>query len=124
MIPVISVVLISSVIYVLIKQYAPEFALLAEVGSIILVLLFVYPYICDVINFYYDINAESEYVGLLLKICGVSILTEFAADISADSGIKALSAKVEFAGKVIILAMSLPVVESLLELAIGMIKEK
>lgn len=121
---IIIVSIISSVIYVLIKKYAPEYALLAEISSIVLIILFVYPYICDVIDFYSSFETDNDYMSLVLKITGIAVLTQFSADICRDSGESALSSKVEFAGKTIILAMSLPVVEAVLELAIGLINEK
>lgn len=121
---VVGIAIISSVIYMLIKKYSPEFAVLAEICSIIMVLFTVYPYICDVIDFFSSVNIENEYISLVLKVTGIAVLTQFSSDICQDSGESALSSKIEFAGKTIILALSLPLVENLLEFAIGLINER
>lgn len=121
---IIGVAIISTVIYLLIKKYTPEYAILAEILSVCLVLFSAYPYIRDVIDFFASVDAEKEYISLLLKITGIAVLTQFSADICSDSGETALSSKIEFAGKTMILALSLPLVEKLLEFAIGMINEK
>lgn len=121
---IIVISVVSSVIYLLIKKFTPEYAVLAEVCSVVLIILFVYPYICDVIDFYSSVKTDSEYMSLVLKVTGIAVLTQFSADICRDSGETALSSKIEFAGKTIILAMSLPIVEKLLEMAIGLINER
>ncbi len=124
MITVVGIALISALVYVLIKKYSPEYAMLVEISSIVLILLFSYPYICDVIDFFSSVDMDNDYFSLILRITGVAVLTQFAADVCADSGENALADKIEFAGKTIILAMSLPVVKSLLEFATGMINSK
>lgn len=124
MIRIVGIALISAVLYVLIKKYSPEYASLAQIGAVILVLLAVYPYICDVIDFFSSSIIDRSYIKLLLRMTGVAVLTQFAADVCADSGETALASKVEFAGKSIILALSLPTVKTLLEFAVGLINEK
>lgn len=123
MISIIGIALISAVLYGLIKKYSPEYAVFIEIGAIIIILLTVYPYICDVIDFFASYSSENDYASLLLKITGIAVLTQFASDICGDCGESALAAKIEFAGKSIILALSVPTVKTLLEFAIGLIKE-
>ena len=53
---------------------------------------------------------------VLLKIVGVGYLTEFGAGILTDFGSASIADKVSLAGKITILLLSLPVVESLLNL--------
>lgn len=124
MITVVGIAFVSALVYVLIKKYSPEYAMLVEICSIVIILLFSYPYICDVIDFFSSVDMDNDYISLILRITGVAVLTQFAADVCADSGEKALADKIEFAGKTIILAMSLPVVKSLLEFATGLINAK
>ena len=54
----------------------------------------------------------------MLKITGIAIITEFAVSICTDAGEKAIAAKVEIGSKVVIIAMSIPIISSLLELII------
>lgn len=50
------------------------------------------------------------YLVILLKIIGISYLTEFGAQICRDSGEGAIASKVEMAGKVMILVMAVPII--------------
>ena len=52
---------------------------------------------------------------LLIKITGIAILTEFASSVCKDSGETAIASKVDMGGKIIIIAMSIPIIASLLE---------
>lgn len=124
MITIIGIAIISAVLYTLIKKFSPEFSSIVEVGAIIIVLLTAYPYLCDIVDFFATSDIDTEYIKLLLKTVGVAVLTQFAADICIDSGETALATKIEFAGKSVILALSLPTVKTLLEFAIGLINEK
>ena len=50
----------------------------------------------------------------LLKVGGISLLTDFAAQTCRDAGEDGLALKVELAGRVMLIALALPVMEALL----------
>lgn len=54
------------------------------------------------------------YMSQLLKVGGVSLLTDFAAQTCRDAEEEGLAMKVELAGRVTLIALSLPFMESLL----------
>ena len=60
-------------------------------------------------------NVNSQFLGILLKITGIAFLTEFAVSICKDSGEAAIATKVDLAGKILIIAISIPIISSLLE---------
>lgn len=128
MIKIIGVSVISAVLYVLIKKYSPEYSILIESASALIILWLVYPYICNILDFFSEYtengNLNAEYLKIVVKSLGTAILTQFAADICKDSGESALASKVEFAGKLIIIVMSLPIARSILELAAELINKK
>ena len=61
---------------------------------------------------------NKQFLGILLKITGIAIIAEFAVSICSDAGEKAIASKIEIGSKVIIIAMSIPIITSLLELVI------
>lgn len=61
------------------------------------------------------IPVDTVYLGTLIKMIGITYLTEFAAGICKDTGYQSLSGQVEVFGKLSILAVSMPVVTALLE---------
>lgn len=58
------------------------------------------------------------YILLLLKIIGITYVAEFSADIAKDCGYAALSNQIQIFGKITVLAISVPIFESLIE-AVG-----
>ncbi len=60
-------------------------------------------------------SVNGQFLGILLKITGIAFLTEFAVSVCKDSGETAIASKVDLGGKVIIIAISIPIISSLLE---------
>ena len=85
----------------------------------ILILIFSISQISGVINLLKDLankaNINSQFLGIILKITGIAILTEFTVSICQDSGESSIANKVDIGGKVMIITLSLPIISSLLE---------
>lgn len=121
-IKIIGVGLIGLIIIIIMKQYKPDFVIYVSliVGTIILFM------IMDKLNGIIDIlkslsnkaSINSEFLVILLKITGIAFLTEFAVSICNDSGETAIANKIDLGGKIIIIAISIPIISALLELII------
>ena len=61
------------------------------------------------------VTIEERYLQLLLKMLGISYVSEFAASLCKDSGYGSVAGQIELFGKLSILSLSMPVVLSLLE---------
>ena len=57
---------------------------------------------------------DDSFMQQLLKIAGLSLLLDFAAQTCRDAQEEALALKVEFAGRVLLLSSALPVLQALL----------
>ena len=66
-------------------------------------------------------NVNTMYVETILKIIGVAYLAEFATQITKDAGQGTLASKIELAGKIIILAMAIPILTVLIETILNLI---
>lgn len=121
MIKIFVVVLIASVVFLIIKKNNPEYALLAELSAVAVVISVIYPEIKNVIDFFFDSAKDSYfdkvYVELIVKIVGISLISQLASDVCRDSGQQALASGVELAGKLVITVFTIPVAGALLELA-------
>lgn len=60
-------------------------------------------------------NIDFVYLNIIFKILGIAYLASFASEICKDAGEGSLAAKVEFAGKILILAMSIPILMAVLQ---------
>lgn len=117
--------LISATLYLVIKKYSPEYTVLAQTGAILLIFVASYPYTKNIIDFFYEYAGytavSNEYVQTVLKTIGIAVLTQFSSDICRDSGQTALAGNVEFAGKVMIAVLALPMAKTLIEVAVNVI---
>ncbi len=116
---------ISTVLILLLKDTRPEMALLTGVASGILMLLVVFDRLFDVIDAFYRIAEKTQIdMGLfssVLKIIGVGYLTEFSANVCADAGSKSVGDKIMLGGKVVIIVLALPIINSLVEIITGIL---
>lgn len=69
------------------------------------------------VNFIQDLSnrCNTQFISVLLKITGISILTEYAVSICKDSGESSIANKIDLGGKVIVISMSIPVISTALE---------
>ena len=121
-IKIIGIGLIALVIVVILKQYKPEYTIYVSIIAGVLILFLAMEKLSGIINLLQSISDKTyinkQFLGILLKITGIAIITEFAVSICTDAGEKAIASKIEIGSKVIIIAMSIPIVSSLLELII------
>lgn len=119
--------IICAVIIVLVRQMRPEFAPFVQAGGVIVITVMLAEYLKIILEKSTEIFESFEifdaaYLSLLVKVLGIAIVTKIGADICADNGNAALQSVVELAGKVLILAMCLPLIETVVELAGGLLK--
>ncbi len=118
-IKIIGIGLIALIIIIILKQYKPEFAVYVSILAGVIILALSLSQISGVINLLNDIssraNINGQFLGIILKITGIAILTEFAVSICQDSGEKSIANKIDIGGKAIIMTISLPIISSLLE---------
>lgn len=109
----------------LVKQYRPEYTLLIRLSVTGIIVFSALKIIGDMLpeieTMLEGAGIESAYLRLLTKVLGVSVVTQLAADTCRDSGEGTIAAKVELAGKIIVLSMCLPLAKTLLQLSTGMI---
>jgi len=61
------------------------------------------------------ISVNKDYIGVLVKVIGISYICEFASNLCKDAGYSAIASQIEMVGKLSILVMSMPILMSLLE---------
>lgn len=121
-IKIIGIAILAVVIIIIIKQYRPEFAIYISIITGIIILSFIIDKLSGTINLLSDLsnklNSGQEFLKILVKITGIAFLTEFAVSICKDAGESAIGSKIDLGGKVIIIAMSIPIISSMLETVI------
>lgn len=121
-IKIIGIGLLALIIIIILKQYKPEFAIYVSMIAGVLILVLSIQKLTGIINLLQSLANKTyinkSFLSILLKITGIAFITEFAVSICSDAGEKAIASKIEIGSKVIIIAMSIPIITSLLELVI------
>ena len=123
MLKVTGIVVCGLLAYTLLKQYKPEYAILSEAVCGVILLFAVSDELEKVLALFGDLFLETgvarEYLSVLLRALGTALAVQFTADACRDAGDSAAAAKIEFAGKVIIAASAIPLIEAVVELITG-----
>lgn len=117
---------IGAVAALLVRQYKPEFAVFAQLGGLMAVLIGAVSIISAVIEYSQELieipYLQSGYIDVLFKAVGVAVTAKIGADICRDSGNSALAFAVELAGKAAIILLSMPMLKTLADAAAGLLK--
>ena len=94
-------------------------AVLLSVAFSVMIFLLMMGKLGSIINLMKELSRRAEvnyfFMATVIKILGVAYLGEFAASICQDAGENAVAKKVEFAAKIIIAVLALPVMVAILE---------
>ncbi len=120
--------ILASLMYVLLKQVKPEFAPLIILGgaaAITVVLTDKLLDITDSLDSMMELSGlEKENVSLLVKSMGICVVTQFAADICHDNSSSTLGSAVEIAGRVGAITLAMPMIKSVVRIAVGLINSQ
>ncbi len=115
---VIGIGFLTLIITIILKEYKKEYAIYAVLIGGLIIIFYSMDTIKSIIDFINTLsnnqNYNGEFISLLLKITGISILTEYAVSICKDSGENSIANKIDFGGKVIVISLSIPVMQTTL----------
>jgi stage III sporulation protein AD len=122
---IVAIGLIAAILSVLIKNEKPEIGMYISLVAGVIIFLFIITRLQSVIGILSQlankINIDSTYLSIILKIVGIAYMAEFGAQVCKDAGEGVMASKIEFAGKVLIMVMAVPILVSLTDLIINMV---
>jgi len=117
--------LLTAAFIIFLKETRPEMAVILSLALGILIFLSLLTYISDILRALEELTLKADvnivYLNTLLRIMGIAYIAEFSAQICRDAGEGATASKIEFAGKVFILVLALPLIMVVLETIMGLI---
>lgn len=126
MIKISGIVIISLLLIIFLKESKREFAFILSLAvSVILFITLINDFqgiISAISNLSNSVENISNYISLLVKILCISLLSQFVIDLCRDAGENALASQTEIASKILILVMTLPLFESVIEIITGLLK--
>lgn len=112
--------ILATLMVVILKENSKEVAIILIIASSIILLLSTVNYLKPIVSMIENIvsnsSIESSYILIILKITGIAYLIEFGKDICIDVGQNSIANKMEIAGKIIIVSLSVPVITSVFEI--------
>ncbi len=124
-IQIIGIGLIGVLMAIILKEYKPEFKIYISIICGIIIFFLVTDNLREFINLITKLSSKlkmsNSFLLILLKITGISILTEFAISICKDSGESAIASKIDLGGKITIIGISVPIITALLETLLNLI---
>jgi len=114
-----------TLLILIIRSQRPEIAVLLSITLATIIFLFVLSKINVVLNLFRDLAEKAGvnqlYLNTILKIIGIAYITEFGAQVCRDAGEGAVAGKIEFAGKVLVMVMAIPIIALVLETIIRLL---
>ncbi|WP_159882220.1 stage III sporulation protein AD [Paenibacillus puerhi] len=124
-IQVVGLGLLTAVLVLVIKEQKPMFAFLLTTFTGIVIFLFLIGKISSVIHMLEDLAAKADinviFLKTILKIIGIAYIAEFGAQVVRDAGQESVAAKIELAGKVLIMVMAIPIISVIIETVIKLL---
>lgn len=117
--------ILTVLLYGLLRQVKPEFAPLAVLGGMAVIIATLTDSLLDIsgsVDRMMELaGLEKENVSLLMKALGICVVTQFASDICYDNSCSSIAAAVETAGRIGAISLAMPMIKSVAQLAIGLI---
>ena len=102
-----------------VKVGRPEYEIFITMAACLCIFFFLVTKLQVVLNAINQIQGyihlNSDYVGILLKMIGITYVAEFSSNLCKDAGYHAVAGQVEMFGKLSILVISMPVLLALLD---------
>lgn len=116
---------LATVLILVIREQKPMFAYLLAAFVGVAIFLMLIGQIDSVITVLEDLadrsGIPSVYLKTMLKIIGIAYIAEFGAQIVRDAGLESIASKIEFAGKMLILVMAVPIISVIVETVLNLL---
>lgn len=117
--------LLVTFLILLIKKQQGEFAIYLSVLTGATIFIMMLGKIEAVFNVLTDLGSQASinlvYLETVLKIIGIAYIAEFGAQMCRDAGEGVIGAKIEFAAKILVLVLAIPIILAVLEALLKLI---
>ena len=122
---IVAIGIISVILIAYLKTGNSEIAVIAGVQSAVLIIILSLTYVKDFVMFFSELSDKGGLDGsvfkLSLKIIAISYLVDFSSGVASDFGQAALGEKIQFAGKVIMITLAMPLISEMIWTVVGLL---
>lgn len=119
-IKVTGLVLMTTVLIQLLSKTDKDISTLLSLAACVMVVVLIAPYASEVFSFLKELQRaakiDNAYLNILMKSLGIGLITEISVLVCNDSGNSALGRSLQILGALVILRISVPAFEALLQL--------
>jgi len=112
----------ATLLAVIVRQYKPEYAIHISIAAGVVIFLLMISKLASILDVIYELanklDMEVVYLKSVFKIIGIAYISEFGSQVCRDCGESSIASKIEFAGKILIMVLALPILLSVLNLII------
>ena len=117
--------IISLILVITLKDIKKEIGVLLSIAAAVILLISTMSGITYALNILEELIEKSginrEYLEVILKVTGIAYIVEFTKNICVDAGESALGTKIEIAGKVSIVTLTIPIMLKVVEQIVNII---
>ncbi|WP_129597769.1 stage III sporulation protein AD [Anaerophilus nitritogenes] len=114
--------IVATILTIVLKNQKPEISIQISIATGIIIFIFIATKLASVLEvlnmFAQKINMDVVYITTIFKIVGIAYIAEFGAQVCKDAGETAIASKIELAGKVLIMVLSVPILLALFHLIV------
>ena len=113
-------ILVMLILYLSVSKYNKDFSALLSIACCCVILFAAISYMKPIIEFIHKLknlgNFDSDFMRIILKAVGIGMITEITVMICSDSGNASLGKSLQILSSAVILWISLPVLNQLIDL--------
>ena len=125
MIQIVGLGMLAAVLTLILKEHKPLFAFLLALVVGVIIFLFLLDQISSIVRVLERLAEQTSinlvFLKTVLKIIGIAYIAEFGAQIVRDAGLDSVAAKIELAGKVLIMVMAIPIITVIIETVVKLL---
>ena len=124
-IKIVGISIFAVIMIIILKNYRPEMALVLSIITGIGIMLYAISKMSSVINVLNDLVSKSgvntDFLLIIIKVIGIAYIVEFGKNVCIDAGQSSIATKLEMAGKVVIVVLTIPLISSLVNVLLGLV---
>lgn len=112
--------LVSVILGLILSKQNPEWSMYIRIAAGIIIFVVIIErlgIVLDVVKRMSEkIDIDIIYIEIVFKVLGIAYISEFGAQLCKDAGESSIASKIEFAGKVLIITVSAPIMLALMDI--------
>lgn len=122
---IVAIGIVGAILGVILREQKPELAIQLSIVTGLIIFILVLDKLNSVITvlkyFANKSNIDILYFSTILKVVAIAYISEFGAQVCRDAGEGSIASKIEFAGKVMIMIMAIPILAALMDVILKVI---